>query len=129
MTITKSYNKYTKTWYAYESVYVWDEKLQKKVQKRKCIGKYEPDETGIIVPTNSPGRPKTVILKANSTENFSSPCDNKKEIKRDEKHDKGMKLIISKLTSIDNQINKISSDLKELCDELTYLLNEETPKS
>ena len=30
MTITRSYNKHTDTYYAYDTTYVWDEKTQKK---------------------------------------------------------------------------------------------------
>ena len=56
MSITKSYNKHTNTYYAYETSYVWDEKLQKKVQKKTCIGKFD-QETGEIVPTSRRGRP------------------------------------------------------------------------
>lgn len=56
MSITKSYNKHTDTYYAYDTTYVWDEKLQKKVQKKVCIGKYDPD-TGNIIPNAKRGRP------------------------------------------------------------------------
>ena len=56
MSITKSYNKHTDTYYAYDTTYVWDEKLQKKVQKKVCIGKYDSD-TGIIIPNAKRGRP------------------------------------------------------------------------
>lgn len=48
MSITRSYNKYTDTYYAYDTSYVWSEKAQKKVQQKKCIGKYDPD-TGEIM--------------------------------------------------------------------------------
>ena len=56
MSITKSYNKHTDTYYAYDTTYVWDEKLQKKVQKKVCIGKYDPDN-GKIIPNAKRGRP------------------------------------------------------------------------
>lgn len=56
MSITKSYNKHTDTYYAYDTTYVWDQKAQKKIQKRVCIGKYDP-KTGEIVPTAGRGRP------------------------------------------------------------------------
>lgn len=56
MSITKSYNKHTDTYYAYDTTYVWDEKLQKKVQKKVCVGKYDPD-TGNIIPNAKRGRP------------------------------------------------------------------------
>lgn len=56
MSITKSYNKHTNTYYAYDTNYVWDENLQKKVQKKVCIGKYDPT-TGKIIPNAGRGRP------------------------------------------------------------------------
>ncbi|MBO4335600.1 MAG: hypothetical protein J5846_07195 [Desulfovibrio sp.] len=58
MSITKSYNKRTKTTYAYETSYVWSDELQRKVQKRKCIGKVDP-QTEAIVPCGHRGRPQT----------------------------------------------------------------------
>lgn len=56
MSITRSYNKHTNTYYAYDTTYEWDEKAQKKVQRKKCIGKYDP-LTGEIIPTGKRGRP------------------------------------------------------------------------
>ena len=57
MSITKSFNRRTNTWYAYETNYVWDETLQKKIQKRKCIGKFDPESNQIV--KNGPrGRPQ-----------------------------------------------------------------------
>ena len=57
MSITKSFNRHTNTWYAYETTYVWDESRQKKVQKRKCIGKVDP-VTNQIVQNGRRGRPR-----------------------------------------------------------------------
>ena len=57
MAITRSYNKHTNTYYAYETSYVWDEKTQRKVQKKRCIGKIDP-ETDEIIPTGKRGRPR-----------------------------------------------------------------------
>ena len=57
MTITKSYNRHTNTWYAYDTTYVFDETKNKKVQKRKCIGKYDP-VTDCIIETGRRGRPQ-----------------------------------------------------------------------
>ena len=56
MSITKSFNKHTGTYYAYETTYIWDDALQKKVQKKQCIGKFDP-ETNEIIPTGKRGRP------------------------------------------------------------------------
>ena len=57
MSITKSYNKHTNTTYAYETSYVWNDELQRKVQKRRCIGKIDP-QTDEIVPNGRRGRPQ-----------------------------------------------------------------------
>ena len=48
MSITRSYNKYTNTYYAYDTSYVWDEKAQKKVQVKRYIGKFDPETDEII---------------------------------------------------------------------------------
>lgn len=67
MSITKSYNKYTNTYYAYDTTYVWDEKTKRKVQKKVCIGKYDP-ETGEVVPNAKRGRPSKQVTTAAATE-------------------------------------------------------------
>lgn len=67
MSITKSYNKHTNTYYAYDTTYVWDEKTKRKVQKKVCIGKYDP-ETGEVVPNAKRGRPSKQMTVAAATE-------------------------------------------------------------
>ena len=64
MSITRSYNKHTDTYYAYDTTYEWDEKLQKKVQRKKCIGKYD-SATGEVIPNGRRGRPikQTIVPK------------------------------------------------------------------
>ena len=57
MSITRSYNKHTDTYYAYDTTYIWDEKAQKKVQKKRCIGKIDP-ETDEVIPNGKRGRPR-----------------------------------------------------------------------
>lgn len=56
MSITKSYNRRTKTTYAYETTYEWDSSQQKRVQRKHCIGQFDP-ETGEIIPNGKRGRP------------------------------------------------------------------------
>ena len=56
MSITKSYNRKTKTTYAYETTYEWDSSQQKRVQRKHCIGQFDP-ETGEIIPNGKRGRP------------------------------------------------------------------------
>lgn len=56
MSITKSYNKQTGTCYAYETTYEWSDEKQKKVQHKRCIGKFDP-VTGEVIPNGKVGRP------------------------------------------------------------------------
>lgn len=56
MSITKSYNRRTKTTYAYETTYEWDPSRQKRVQRKHCIGQFDP-KTGEIIPNGKRGRP------------------------------------------------------------------------
>ena len=56
LSITKSYNKKLGIYYAYETEYLWDESLKRKVQKKKIIGHFDP-ATGKIVPNKKRGRP------------------------------------------------------------------------
>lgn len=58
MAITRAYNKKSGVYYAYDVQYVWNEEVQKKVQVRKCVGKFDP-ETGQIIPNGKRG-PKAV---------------------------------------------------------------------
>jgi len=56
MTVTKSYNKYTGIYYAYETTYQWDEKLQRTVQRKRCIGHFDP-VTNEVIQNGRRGRP------------------------------------------------------------------------
>ncbi len=58
MAITRAYNKHTGVYYAYDVQYVWNEEAHKKVQVRKCIGKFDP-ETNQVIPNGKRG-PKPV---------------------------------------------------------------------
>ena len=55
MSVAKSYNHKTGTYYAYETTYEWSDEKQKKVPVRKCIGHFDP-VTGEIVPNGKRGR-------------------------------------------------------------------------
>ena len=54
MAITRSYNKKSGVYYAYEVDYVWSEAAGRKVQVRKCIGKFDP-KTNEIIPNGKRG--------------------------------------------------------------------------
>lgn len=57
MGVTGSYNARTKVRYAYETTYEYDESKGRKVQRRRCVGHFDP-ETGEVVPNGrrGPGR-------------------------------------------------------------------------
>ena len=122
MSITRSYNKYTDTYYAYDTTYVWDEKAQKKVQKKKCIGKYDPN-TGEIIPTGKRGRPSKQTIEKTNPVIFPQPSN-------------GLSKLISKAEGIYNTLDaaealvaKTAEDIKELrmsLDELMRQLHAES---
>lgn len=109
MTITRSYNKHTNTYYAYETSYVWDEKAQKKVQKKQCIGKFDP-ETDKIIPTGKRGRPRgsTSAKEAEDTKYADFMADAKK--------------LSKKLKSVEASFEKLSSEVMQLSADLDSLL-------
>lgn len=108
MTITKSYNKHTNTWYAYDTTYVFDENKNKKVQKRKCIGKYDP-VTDSIIDTGRRGRPQKVIesqsVHASNSVVLSSP---------------DIEAVLKKIASIEKVIAELHSEVGELKDFLIH---------
>lgn len=70
MSITKSFNKHNGVYYAYETTYQWSETLKKKVQKKTCIGRFDP-QTNQVVPNGRRGRPNKSVL-CNSAQRDSS---------------------------------------------------------
>lgn len=106
MTITKSYNRHTNTWYAYDTTYVFDETKNKKVQKRKCIGKYDP-VTDCIIETGRRGRPQKVIetkpVSTSKADFISSP---------------DIDAALRKIASIEKVIAELQSEVKSLKDTL-----------
>lgn len=71
MSITKSYNKHTDTYYAYDTTYVWSDEHQKKVQRKVCIGQYDKD--GNIIPNAKRGRPSRIVLTSKNTDSSTQP--------------------------------------------------------
>ena len=107
MSITRSYNKYTDTYYAYDTSYVWDEKAQKKVQQKKCIGKYDPD-TGEIIPTGKRGRPSKQIIKKESSDIQSSQAPDMSEL-------------ISRAENLNRTLDTIGSLIEKAAEDITEL--------
>ena len=107
MSISKSYNKKTGVHYAYETTYEWSEELQKKVQRRHCIGQFDP-ETGEIIPNKKVGRPgidaQSKPIEQVTKATVPATLTNKKQLA--------------------NRLKKVENRLAALSDEITVLNNE-----
>ena len=123
MSITKSYNKHTDTYYAYDTTYIWSEEHQKKIQKKVCIGKY--DEAGNIIPNAKRGRPPrkvpASIKEADSTN--KSYC-----IKDMEEINHAVTEILSEIHQIEKSLNDLSSKSRELESKIMILQTRLLPK-
>ena len=123
MSITKSYNKHTDTYYAYDTTYIWSEEHQKKIQKKVCIGKY--DEAGNIIPNAKRGRPPrkvpASIKEADSTN--KSYC-----IKDTEEINHAVTEILSEIHQIEKSLNDLSSKSRELESKIMMLQTRLTQK-
>ena len=106
MSITKSYNKQNDTYYAYETEYVYDEAKQRKVQKRRCIGKYDP-VTKEIIPTAKRGRP--VKKWPDSFRQGKTP-----EHVTDNEIIQGMSKLSLRLEAMESMISSLTSELKSV---------------
>lgn len=110
MSITKSYNRKTNTYYAYDTTYEWDDTKQRKVQKKRCIGQFDP-KTGKVVPNGRVGRPSLAdISKTESPERAG-----KKEISS---ADMDQTRLLEKLAAIENRLRKLSGEARNLSSEL-----------
>ena len=101
MSITRSYNKHTDTYYAYETTYVWSEEHQKKIQKKVCIGQF--DKEGNIIPNAKRGRPSREELSSIKTDstNQIQLIDDTEEISH----------AVTEILSEIHQVEKSLSDL------------------
>lgn len=114
MSITKSYNKHTNTYYAYDTTYEWDEERQKKVQRKRCIGKYDLS-TGEIIPNGKVGRPSVAIHppKEDGQGNQQIPSYNKIDVGALADHCEKMESMLSQLSSeirsLKDEINRIKA--------------------
>lgn len=110
MSITKSYNRKTNTYYAYETTYEWDDSKQRKVQKKRCVGQFDP-KTGKVVPNGRVGRPSIAdISKTESPERTG-----KKEASS---MDMDQTRLQEKLAAMENRLRKLSGEARNLSSEL-----------
>ena len=115
MSITKSYNKQNNTYYAYETEYVYDEAKQRKVQQRRCVGKYDP-VTKEIIPTARRGRPvKKWSDSPGPGEKPQHVADNELFLE--------MSRLSSRLDTIESIISSLTSELKSARSEYDEVMN------
>ena len=117
MSITRSYNRHTNTYYAYDTTYEWDEKAQKKVQRRRCIGKYDPD-TGEIIPTERRGRPAKYIETEHIENTAGSSALQYREILSK------ARTLASRISSIEDMISNASEDIRSLRQSIDALVGQ-----
>ncbi len=114
MSITKSYNKHTGIYYAYDTTYEWDEERQKKIQHKRCIGKYDP-VTGEIIPNGKVGRPSGTMRPPKDDEQckLQAPSYNKIDVGGLADHCEKIEYILSQLSSeicsLKDEINRIKA--------------------
>lgn len=115
MSITKSYNKKTKTYYAYETTYEWSDEKQRKVQRKRCVGKFDP-ATGAIVPNGKVGRPCLHNPAETSAKEIRTAQDNQTSVSS---HD-SVKLA-ERLNRIEETLQILSAEIHDLSAELRTL--------
>lgn len=109
MAIVRSYNKHTGVCYAYDVQYVWNDKTQRKVPVRKCIGKFDPI-TNEIVPNGKRG-PKPA--KDHNTASFSpkSPVVDNRKSNNDVSE--LVTVVSDGFNQLNNTLNKFMDYIKE----------------
>lgn len=117
MSITKSYNKHTDTYYAYDTTYVWDEKSQRKVQKKVCIGKYDP-ETGEVIPNAKRGRPsKQNNLSHKAQQHIPANSSDSESLKRE------LSDAIAEMDELQSSVRDIDERIRRLKERMLSLFH------
>lgn len=119
MSITKSYNKYTDTYYAYDTTYVWDEKSQRKVQKKVCIGKFDP-ETGEVIPNGRRGRPSRQS-KTKHASGIAKPADFPDTQTANETLSRELSAAIAEMNEFEMAIDKLEEQIQMLKEHMRSL--------
>ena len=115
MSISKSYNKKTGVHYAYETTYEWSEEHQKKVQRRHCIGQFDP-ETGEIIPNKKVGRPGIEAqprpVEQNAKTTVAATLTNRKQLaSRLKKVENRLATLSDEITVLNNELAAIRADI------------------
>lgn len=109
MSITKSYNKQTGIYYAYETTYEWSDEKQKKVQRKRCIGQFDP-ETGEVIPNGKVGRPS--IKASNSSRHKKDDpvsVSGKSAIANED-----VSMLISRLATLEMKAGELSEEIHKV---------------
>jgi hypothetical protein len=122
MSVTKSYNKQTDTYYAYETTYEWSDEKQKKVQRKRCIGKFDPD-TGKVIPNGKVGRPSLSRLPRTSAKS-DTPRNELLDISPDD-----IKKLTARLNKIEEALQALSVEIHDLRVEVESLPARNTQES
>lgn len=122
MSITKSYNKQTDTYYAYETTYEWSDEKQKKVQRKRCIGKFDPD-TGKVISNGKVGRPSLSRLPRTSAKS-DTPRNELLDISPDD-----IKKLTARLNKIEEALQALSVEIHDLRVEVESLPARNTQES
>ena len=112
MSVTKSYNKHNNTYYAYDTRYEWDEAQQKRIQIKRCIGKFDP-VTGDIIPTGKRGK--------KSTSPDFARADLSSE-KSDQDYRSDIDTLAVKLRAVSDSYENLGRELAEISAEMNNLL-------
>lgn len=110
---TRSYNKRMNVWYAYEVEYVWDELKQKKIQKRRCVGKIDP-VTDQVIPNGKRG-PARITPNSNGTAGTVNETNQSKA-----KSDKPQKSYITR-RKLEAKIQKLARTMADLSQQIAIL--------
>ena len=110
---TRSYNKRMNVWYAYEVEYVWDELKQKKIQKRRCVGKIDP-VTDQVIPNGKRG-PARITPNSNGTAGNVNETNQSKA-----KSDKSQKSYITR-RKLEAKIQKLARTMADLSQQIAIL--------
>ena len=109
MSITKSYNKQTGIYYAYETTYEWSDEKQKKVQRKRCIGQFDP-ETGEVIPNGKVGRPS--IKSSNSARNKKD--DSVSVPSKPKTGNEDVSILINKLVMLKAKADELSDEIRKV---------------
>ncbi len=120
MSITKSYNKQTNTYYAYDTTYEWDEIRQKQVQRKRCIGKFDPI-TGEVVPNGKVGRHVGSKSRSRKNEIPVKPTDSQQHRQTQPADSINTEVLFDRCKKLEAIVSELSSEIRDLKDDINKL--------